>query len=86
MNFPQKENEIGSARTNISVLSETAGPCTYSAPPVPCNFHPRPWMIYALINDETPGYVGVEAPTVRFTSEPWPWQGWVFVVDKISRL
>ena len=28
---------------------------------------PLPWLCYALINDVTPGYVGVEAPTLFFS-------------------
>lgn len=28
---------------------------------------PLPWLIYALVNDITPGYVGVEAPTLFFS-------------------
>jgi|EP01043_Picozoa_sp_COSAG02_P026385 Ca2+-binding EF-hand superfamily protein len=28
---------------------------------------PLPWLIYALVNDVTPGYVGVEAPTLFFS-------------------
>ena len=25
---------------------------------------PLPWLVYSLVNDKTPGYVGVEAPTL----------------------
>jgi len=28
---------------------------------------PLPWLAYALLNDDTPGYVGVEAPTLFFS-------------------
>jgi sodium/potassium/calcium exchanger 2 len=28
---------------------------------------PLPWLAYALVNDITPGYVGVEAPTLFFS-------------------
>ena len=28
---------------------------------------PLPWLAYALVNDVTPGYVGVEAPTLFFS-------------------
>ena len=28
---------------------------------------PLPWLCYALVNDATPGYVGVEAPTLFFS-------------------
>lgn len=28
---------------------------------------PLPWLVYALVNEKTPGYVGVEAPTLFFS-------------------
>ena len=28
---------------------------------------PLPWLAYALLNEKTPGYVGVQAPTLFFS-------------------